>query len=112
MYLYVAETTLEPLAKSIYQALRELRYPITLTHQIDPTSDQLYLLTGGQYVVQPPKNYIVIQTIPTSPLTLTNVLSRIGLVRNTYHYSAILSKSGMCPNRIAKCGGSFINFTM
>lgn len=90
MYLYVAETTLEPLAKSIYQALRELRYPITLTHQIDPTSDQLYLLTGGQYVVDPPKNYIVIQTIPTSPLTLTQ---RIESYWISEEYLALLRNS-------------------
>jgi hypothetical protein len=71
MYLYIAEAVLEPLAKSIYQALRELRYPITLTNKIDTSTEELYLITGGEYLVDVPKRYIVIQTIPTSPLTLT-----------------------------------------
>lgn len=71
MFIYVAETVLEPLAKSVYQALRELQYPVVITNQIDTSTDELYLITGAEYLVDVPKRYIIIQTIPTSPLTLT-----------------------------------------
>ncbi len=73
-YLYNREARLEIYATSLYQALRELNYQITLTDRIchENQENDLYLILGGQYVVEKPKHYIIIQTVPTSHLTKVN----------------------------------------
>ena len=68
--LYIRESNLEIMVRSLYQTLREKGVNLTLTDEISTTSDDLYMITGGQYLTNVPKNYIVIQTIPTSNLTL------------------------------------------
>ena len=70
--LYVREKQLELLAYTVYQALCENKLDVVLTDDIDTNTDDIYLITGGEYLTSIPKNYLVIQTVPTSPLTLTS----------------------------------------
>lgn len=68
--LYVRESSDEPLARLLYTTLRELQYKVTLTDHVEPESTDLYLLLSAVYLQNPPDNYILIQTQPTSIETL------------------------------------------
>ena len=58
--LYVREKQLELLAYTVYQALCENKLDVVLTDDIDTTTDDIYLITGGEYLTSVPKNYLVI----------------------------------------------------
>ncbi len=71
-YIYNRESKLEIYSKAIYQALKELRYNVIITDNIVKESNNLYIIIGGQYIIDIPKRYIILQTVPTSHLTLIN----------------------------------------
>ncbi len=71
-YIYNRETSLEIYATTIYQALRELNYDVKLTDTINIQDTDLYIILGGQYLLDIPQRYLILQTIPTSYLTLVS----------------------------------------
>lgn len=74
--LYVRETTDEPLAKAVYQTLREYGVDVTLTDHLSTGEvGAPVIILGGEFltdITNLPSRYIIVQTVPTSPLTLTN----------------------------------------
>ena len=99
IYLYNRETSLEIYQLTIYSALKELGFPVTLTNSIDISisatreecySDDIYIIIGGQYLLEPPQKYIVVQTLPTSHLTKVNKLEAYWM---TKEYITLLEKA-------------------
>lgn len=74
-YIYNSETKYEIYALSIYYSLRQLGYNIHLTNKIEVSNlNDIYYILGGEYIINIPKKYIIIQTIPTSNLTISDKL--------------------------------------
>ena len=60
-------------ALSIYYSLRQLGYAIDITSEINEQDDDtVYIIVGGEFIIDIPKHYIVIQILSTSSLTLTD----------------------------------------
>ena len=82
LILYNREASLEIYQTAIYSSLRELGYKIAKSTTIKVDSNDLYLILGGQFIVEVPKRYIIIQTLPTSHLTMANNLEAYWMDNN------------------------------
>ena len=69
--LFLKESQFEILGRSLYESLCEKKIKLELTDHIDTQSEDLYIITGAEFLDVFPKNYIVIQTIATSDLTIS-----------------------------------------
>ena len=71
--IYNRERQYEIYSLSIYYSLRQLGYSVNLTTNIDISINSVtYIIIGGEFITDIPKYYYIIQTLPTSHLTLSD----------------------------------------
>jgi hypothetical protein len=79
--LYNKELVYEVVQNYLYEILRNNKFNVFKTDIID-NSDDLYIVLGGEFLIDFPKNYIAVNLIPTSHLTIVSKVEAYWIDKN------------------------------